>query len=560
MRRPTSEWLLLPLAALPLAVGIALSLLAREEHRRALADAVAEGEAGVRRRLGATDEDAEWWWGRFATATGMEGRVDPQRGDVPFALPEGPLTASVRGLDVPEGARDVWILGAPRPGGLSAEALANGEVRLRVERGLPPAVLSVDPGARSLATLLADAPDPDALRRARLPAATKRFVASRWCESDPALAALDRLTALLERLETWWRGNPGPGLHELESLDVVVSPRRVEVVAHATESRRPRPFRVSRPVDERFRIDYVVGEDRADRPPERGRILWEGPLDSPLVGTWRLVAVHGDAWWRGPPFATYAWPGGAAVAVLTVLPLQLLLSLRRRRRQEEARRRFLTELAHDLRTPLTSLRLYAEMLEAGRVGDEARDEYVGVIARESARLSSLLANLLDLTRLERGVRALEPREVDVGESVASAVRDLAAVAPERAEDVTVDGPAGTRAIVDPTALGRSLANLLENAAKFTDPGTAVRVTWRAVDGSVLLRVEDQGPGVPEAERERLFERFTRGKAAERDGVPGTGLGLALVRELIVGCGGTVRLDAGAEGAAFELRLRGASDV
>jgi hypothetical protein len=88
----------------------------------------------------------------------MEGRVDPQRGDVPFALPEGPLTASVRGLDVPEGARDVWILGAPRPGGLSAEALANGEVRLRVERGLPPAVLSVDPGARSLATLLADAP------------------------------------------------------------------------------------------------------------------------------------------------------------------------------------------------------------------------------------------------------------------------------------------------------------------------------------------------------------------------------------------------------------------
>jgi two-component system phosphate regulon sensor histidine kinase PhoR len=236
------------------------------------------------------------------------------------------------------------------------------------------------------------------------------------------------------------------------------------------------------------------------------------------------------------------------------------VSLRRRRRLDETRARFINELAHDLRTPLTSLRLYAEMLAAGKTPEEERPRYVETMARESGRLSALLANLLDLSRLERGSRDFARERIGLEEAVGRALADFAALHPARADDVRVSGPDDATVTADSTALARVLGNLLDNAGKFTEEGTTIRISWRApADGEVELALADQGPGIPAEERGRLFRRYERGERAKADGVPGTGLGLALVRELVEGMGGRVRLAPSESGSRFEVTLPGGGD-
>jgi signal transduction histidine kinase len=228
--------------------------------------------------------------------------------------------------------------------------------------------------------------------------------------------------------------------------------------------------------------------------------------------------------------------------------------MRRQRRLDAERARFLNEVAHDLRTPLTSLRLYADMLASDRGDAESRGRYAAVIAREAARLTELLANLLDLSRLEHGKRTFDVETLPVQEAVDAAVRDFRALHPLRADDVVVDGDASVTLRGDRSAVARCLANLLDNAGKFTAPGDAIRCAWTQNGTFVHVVVADQGPGVAAEERERIFERYRRGASATDDGVPGTGLGLSLVRELAAGMGGRVTLGHAPRGAVFELTL------
>jgi two-component system OmpR family sensor kinase len=238
-------------------------------------------------------------------------------------------------------------------------------------------------------------------------------------------------------------------------------------------------------------------------------------------------------------------------AGLLLVTAELYRAMRKRRKLDAARARFVNELAHDLRTPLTALRMHAELFADGRAPAGSEKAYAGTIARESARLSVLLGNLLDVSRLERGrTFAIEP--VAVADVVADARRDVAAAHPARADDVAVRGDPALHVAVDRTALLRCLVNLLDNAAKHTPAGTAVTVAWEA---GAVIRVADRGPGVPRRERRRLFDRYVRGRRAVADGVPGSGMGLALVRELMAGMGGRVAYEGGADGACFVLYLR-----
>ena len=114
-------------------------------------------------------------------------------------------------------------------------------------------------------------------------------------------------------------------------------------------------------------------------------LAWRGRLEAPVAGEWRIYLPHGYDWWRSSHFTRWAGPVFGGMLLFLTIPTALLFSLRRRRKLDEARARFITELAHDLRTPLTSLRLYAEMLAEGRAPEERRESYVEVMARESAR-------------------------------------------------------------------------------------------------------------------------------------------------------------------------------
>jgi len=122
----------------------------------------------------------------------------------------------------------------------------------------------------------------------------------------------------------------------------------------------------------------------------------------------------------------------------------------------------------------------------------------------------------------------------------------------------VAGPDDVRVTADRTALARCLGNLLDNAGKFTAAGTQVTLSWEEKGGRVRILVADEGPGIPARERKRVFHRYARGRKAADDGVPGTGLGLSLVRTLCRGMGGDVRLVDPGEGAVFELDLPGGS--
>jgi len=227
------------------------------------------------------------------------------------------------------------------------------------------------------------------------------------------------------------------------------------------------------------------------------------------------------------------------------------------RRQEAARRTFVATASHELRTPLTSVQGMLELLDEdiGR-GDVDLEDAHGQIQRaqrQLRRLEHLASDLLDLSRLDAEVE-LRREPVELGEVCRAVGAEFERRADERA--VTIDvvppiGPCWGRG--DANAVARIVRILLDNALRFAPPGTAVRVAAAYHGEQATVEVADRGPGVPESERERIFERFQRGTATGGEG--GFGLGLAIGRELAERLGGRLVLAPGDEqGARFVLSL------
>jgi signal transduction histidine kinase len=228
------------------------------------------------------------------------------------------------------------------------------------------------------------------------------------------------------------------------------------------------------------------------------------------------------------------------------------------RRQEEARRAFVSTASHELRTPLTSLQgnleLLAEDLEAGHLDvDLARSQLHGAQG-ELRRMANLASELLDLSRLDARVE-LRHEPVELGELSRAVVAEFMLRARDRAVDLEIVRPTGpVWAGGDPGAVARVARILIDNALRFSPTGEAIRVTPAYHGDRATLEVADQGPGVPQDERELIFERFKRG--SQTGGQAGFGLGLAIGRELAVRLGGRLELGTHAEGtgARFVLTL------
>ena len=216
-------------------------------------------------------------------------------------------------------------------------------------------------------------------------------------------------------------------------------------------------------------------------------------------------------------------------------------------------RQFFLSISHDLRTPLTSIRGYAEAIADHAAPDPA--QAATVIAAEASRLERLIRDLLDLARLDARRFAIDVRRVDLGEVAAAASEGLR-IGFEEAQLALAVEPAPERLEVaaDPDRLAQVVANLLENACKYAH--RSVRVTTMAVPdepGMVALVVEDDGPGIPPADLPHVFERFYTGP--DRDlARKGTGLGLAIVAELVQAMGGSVTAVSPASGSSGGTRL------
>jgi signal transduction histidine kinase len=210
---------------------------------------------------------------------------------------------------------------------------------------------------------------------------------------------------------------------------------------------------------------------------------------------------------------------------------------------DEARgheRAFLLSVSHDLRTPLTSIRGYAEAIADGTVeGMDARIRAANVISSESRRLERLVADLLDLARLDAHQFSLYPGPIDARPVVVDAVEAFAPAAAEMGVELAVEPGAPVPAEADSQRLAQIVANLVENALKFATARVVVSVA--AVAGAVELRVDDDGPGIAPADVPRVFERLYTSRTVPGRTL-GTGIGLAIVRELAHAMGGDARVE------------------
>jgi signal transduction histidine kinase len=229
------------------------------------------------------------------------------------------------------------------------------------------------------------------------------------------------------------------------------------------------------------------------------------------------------------------------------------------RRQEAARRAFVSTASHELRTPLTMLQGTMELLEEDLRADQLDEEdallQVDTARQQLNRLSVLAGELLDLSRLDAAV-PLRSEAVELGELARAVAAEFELRARERATAIDVALPEGACwGRGDPDAIARVVRILIDNALAYGPRGEPIRVETREGGGAATLAVADKGPGIAEAEHERIFERFNRGAAASSSG--GFGLGLAIGRELARRMGGELELQDG-PGTRFVLRLHGAS--
>jgi signal transduction histidine kinase len=235
-----------------------------------------------------------------------------------------------------------------------------------------------------------------------------------------------------------------------------------------------------------------------------------------------------------------------------------LLQLRREYELGRLRADFVSGVSHELRTPLAQIRMFSETLLLGRVrSDSERLRSVEIIDQEARRLTHLVENLLHFSRSERQATRLSPAPAPLSALVREAVEAFAPLAAARGMTLATDLADGLVALVDADALRQMLLNLLDNAAKYGPARQTVTVGLEASEGRARLWVDDQGPGIPAADRERIWERFWRLERDRGSSIAGTGIGLSVVRELVALHGGRAWVEdapGGGGGARFVIEL------
>ena len=232
-----------------------------------------------------------------------------------------------------------------------------------------------------------------------------------------------------------------------------------------------------------------------------------------------------------------ATPVSAPSVTGAVLVLHDITDLRR---ADQVRRDFVANVSHELRTPLTAIRGYVEALTDDPASVEDRARFLDVIARHVSRMERLVRDLLRLAGLDARQEPVEQSTCPLPGLLAGAIADLATIIESRRQEVTIGvAPEVTTVRTDPQKLQDAIRNLVENAVNYSPEGTRIRLDARQNGDRVAITVSDEGPGIPESDLERVFERFYRVDKARSRESGGTGLGLSIVKHLIDVLGGQV---------------------
>ena len=242
-------------------------------------------------------------------------------------------------------------------------------------------------------------------------------------------------------------------------------------------------------------------------------------------------------------------PGSRAAAV------GVLRDITRLERTETMRRTFVADVSHELRTPISSIAAAAETLGDGGADSAETQELVKVIRRQSGRMRELIDDLTDLAQIESGAIALEKENVLLSFLLREVAQDLAAGAREKQVEIVVSGDEAAAVPGDRRRLAQVARNLLDNAVKFSPEGGRVELRAFAEPGRAGFSVADDGPGIPKAERDRIFQRFYQIDRSRSKTRPGSGLGLSIVKHLVHLHGGSIEVEGNVgAGSRFVVRL------
>jgi two-component system phosphate regulon sensor histidine kinase PhoR len=291
------------------------------------------------------------------------------------------------------------------------------------------------------------------------------------------------------------------------------------------------------------------------------------PSGTPLIDVIRVPALleivsaaqrgetqHAEFVWPGPPrrtlLATAAPQRASGTSVLVLRDVTEL------RRLETMRRDFVANASHELRTPVSIISANVETLIGGAISDPQRaDEFLGAVQRNAERLSRLVTELLDLSRIEEGSQTLDLKGMTAEAAVGAVIDLLETRAHDRGLSLDLAIEDDLTFVGDARSFEQVLVNLVDNAIKYTPRGGTVGIEIRRDDDDALFEVWDTGPGVPEAHRARLFERFYRVDPGRSRDMGGTGLGLSIVKHLVESMEGTVGMrPRSPRGSIFWVRL------
>lgn len=216
---------------------------------------------------------------------------------------------------------------------------------------------------------------------------------------------------------------------------------------------------------------------------------------------------------------------------------------------------FVSAISHELRTPVTSIRLLLESLKGGRLADAEREQVLSLLARETGRLEQLVGRVLELSKLESGAHVYAREPVDVRALVEEAIAAFDAVTLTSPTPVTQRVQPGLVVTGDRPTLVRALLNLLTNAWKYSGDDKRIEIEARDAGRWIEILVRDNGPGIPRDEQKAIYEQFKRGRAAHDTGAPGVGLGLAFVRTIVRGQRGKLDFESRPGETTFRVRLR-----
>jgi signal transduction histidine kinase len=240
-----------------------------------------------------------------------------------------------------------------------------------------------------------------------------------------------------------------------------------------------------------------------------------------------------------------------------VLAAIALLQIRRGRELARLRSRFVANVSHELRTPLAQISMFSETLLLGRArSSEESQQFMSIIFREAKRLSHLVESVLRFSRAEASTAArecrVEPR--DVALEVHDAVRGFTPLAAAAGVELRTELEDDAIALVEPDALRQVVLNLLDNAVKFGPAGQQVTIGVSRVGPDVVVAVTDEGPGIPESERRKVFEPFAQGANSQSRTTTGAGIGLSVVADLVAAQGGRVWIDDAAHGRGARVMI------